>query len=328
MNGKHMMLLLAGLVGAALALTVLTRRAPAPAQAEPAEELLALRTLVLEEDKIPEEDRFLLYDQATGETFSLPGRQLLPVTLACETDLAAPREAIKAQAVADYTRFCRCRENGEAIPCHSESQWVWTTETALRERWGDDWETKLAGLREIVEEVYGQTLVWEGEPILAASCAISAGTTESAKALWGLDLPYLTPVISPGDPLCQGYLSEAELSPRELAARLEKAFPERTFDWTEPAEDWLTVEEHSQGDYVHAVTAGGEALTGTQFSEALGLRSTCFTVEVGELFRFVVRGWGQGLGMSRAGAVFLAQEGLDYADILAYYYPGVQLAAP
>src|SRR5687767_11552310 len=38
------------------------------------------------------------------------------------------------------------------------------------------------------------------------------------------------------------------------------------------------------------------------------------------------RGWGHGVGMSQYGALGLAREGWTYAQILAHYYPGTQLA--
>ena len=58
----------------------------------------------------------------------------------------------------------------------------------------------------------------------------------------------------------------------------------------------------------------------------LGLRSAAFTVEYkNELFTFDVLGYGHGVGLSQAGAQYLAQHGKNYQEILLHYYPGAAL---
>ena len=71
----------------------------------------------------------------------------------------------------------------------------------------------------------------------------------------------------------------------------------------------------------------GDALcTGEELREAFGLRSACFTLDTsGGEFQFTVKGWGHGVGMSQAGAAFLANQGASYQEILAHYYPGALL---
>ena len=68
------------------------------------------------------------------------------------------------------------------------------------------------------------------------------------------------------------------------------------------------------------------AVTGEELREALGLRSACFQLRVvDEVFQFTVHGWGHGVGMSQAGAAYLASQGESYQEILAHYYPGTGL---
>jgi len=45
----------------------------------------------------------------------------------------------------------------------------------------------------------------------------------------------------------------------------------------------------------------------------------------GEEVVFHVRGSGHGVGMPQYGADGMARAGFDFADILAYYYPGTEL---
>ncbi|MBQ9597275.1 MAG: hypothetical protein IJR34_03365, partial [Bacteroidales bacterium] len=44
--------------------------------------------------------------------------------------------------------------------------------------------------------------------------------------------------------------------------------------------------------------------------------------------RLVLRGkgWGHGVGLCQIGAAVMASRGFDYKQILAFYYPGSQLA--
>ena len=43
-------------------------------------------------------------------------------------------------------------------------------------------------------------------------------------------------------------------------------------------------------------------------------------------FWFHGRGWGHGLGLCQAGAYGMAAAGSDYREIVAHYYPGVEIA--
>ena len=56
------------------------------------------------------------------------------------------------------------------------------------------------------------------------------------------------------------------------------------------------------------------------------LRSSSLTLEAaGDTVTFYVTGYGHGVGMSQAGAAFLANQGASYQEILEHYYPGALL---
>ena len=91
-------------------------------------------------------------------------------------------------------------------------------------------------------------------------------------------------------------------------------------------EEWLKVLTRSEAGSVTAVQAGDRVLTGQQLRTLLGLRGAAFTVEYkNELFTFDVLGYGHGVGLSQAGAQYLAQHGKNYQEILLHYYPGAAL---
>ena len=70
----------------------------------------------------------------------------------------------------------------------------------------------------------------------------------------------------------------------------------------------------------------GDAQGDPALRQALGLRSTSFTVQYQSgNFSFTTRGYGHGVGLSQWGTKAMAEQGKSYADILAHYYPGTQL---
>lgn len=277
-----------------------------------------------------QEDLFTIYDTATGETISVAAEEFLPAALACEMDLSAPEEALKAQVVALYTFYSYQRAqntgSGADFACDSANWLVYVPRAAMEERWGEDFPAHYEKLQSIVQAVEGQLLTWEGEPICAAFFAISGGATEASANVWGQDFPYLQSVASPGDCLTGGYLSTVALTAEELQAAAQAAWPGEV-DFSGPEAEWVGGTETTPAGYVASAAVGGRPCTGEELREAFGLRSACFTLAHSQgLFQFTVHGWGHGVGMSQAGAAFLASQGAGYREILAHYYPGAALS--
>ena len=117
------------------------------------------------------------------------------------------------------------------------------------------------------------------------------------------------------------------LPPEELGQRIRAVRPEADAD--SPPESWLGAVARTDSGRVASVELCGVTLTGTEARRSLGLRSTDFDVSYdGENFVFTVRGYGHGVGMSQQGADLLAENGMDYAEILEHYYPGTELISP
>ncbi len=276
----------------------------------------------------PEHSAFTLADAATGQTLTVPDREFLAAAIACEMDLNAPQEALKAQAVAAYTYYSRQRQTGQPIACDTANWLVYVPASAMQERWGEDFDRYQALLDQVVDQVFGQTLTYGDELALTAYFAISPGSTEAVENVWspdaGEDHPYLQAVASPGDAFSDGYLSEAHFTPEEFREAAEEAFPQA--DLTGPVEEWLTGPVYTPSGMAKTAVLGGTTVSGGDLRGALGLRSASFTFTVDQAgFHFTVKGWGHGVGMSQAGAVFLAKRGADYREILAHYYPGTEL---
>ncbi len=283
-----------------------------------------------------EEETFTFYDVATDQVLTVPADEFLTAAVACEMDLSSPKEALKAQAVAAYTYYTRLKGSGQAnggdFACDSENWLVYVPQSAMQARWGEDYDKNLALLQGVVEEVRGQLLTWQGEPALTTYFAISSGSTEAAANIWDPGAseacPYLRPVASPGDRLSDGYSSTVTLTEEAFREAAAGSFAQGEPDLSGPAEEWLTDIEYTPAGTVKRARLGGVEVTGVEMRTVFSLRSACFSLTAqGGSLTFHVRGWGHGVGMSQAGAVFLAKQGADYKEILAHYYPGTQLTS-
>ncbi len=276
----------------------------------------------------PTEDSITVLDAAAGVLYTFAERDFLIYTVAAEMPASYHPEALKAQAVATYTYYTREKavNAGKADLQGADTAQVPTSfpqsysPEGLQEKWGNDYDKHLTAVAAAVDAVLGQTLTYEGEPILAVYHARNGGRTETAGVVWGKDYPYLSSVVSSAD---------AEKGSERVviaAADVAAAFAELTL--TGDAAAWIGKPTVTSAGTVTALTVGGTVFTGGQVRERLGLKSACFTVTyTAEGFVFEVKGHGHGVGMSQVGAGGMAAQGFTYKEILAHYYPGSSLSA-
>ena len=268
---------------------------------------------------------YRILNEADGTTLTVSEIDFLPCALLCEMPADAPAEALKAQAVAIQTTCRRLRgqnQNESAdFTCDTAAGRVYAPPEILARQYGEDWETTYTYIRALCAEVSGLSLYYGEERITAPYFPISAGCTQTYAQAWGgEDLPYLQAVVCPADRLHSEYRTTVRFTPQEITA----AFPAVSFT-ADPAE-WFSGPQVNFSGYVNQITLCGTSLTGTQIREALSLCSAAFTVNFdGEHFVFTTDGCGHGVGMSQSAAVYMAETGASYTDILACFYPGTQL---
>lgn len=77
---------------------------------------------------------------------------------------------------------------------------------------------------------------------------------------------------------------------------------------------------------VDKVSIGERLVDGSDFARLMGLPSSDFRIErVGDEYVFRTLGCGNGLGLSRQGAIAMANEGYDAEAIIENYYPGTTI---
>ncbi len=282
------------------------------------------------EDTAPSTDSepvFKVKNAETGEVTTFSEEEFLIGILSCEMAPSSPPEALKAQAVAAYTYYCRQRSAAADGVFSNVPDTLFTTGTTagLKERFGDQFDKWYGVLKDTVQAVKGERVLYNGEPITACYHAISAGLTEDAATVWGGNYPYLKPVDSSGDLAADGFETTVALTPDEVAEKLEAQ--NAAFTPSDKPTDWFQNPLTTDSGFVKTVTVCGTDFAGTALRTALSLRSACFTVEYQEdKFVFTVRGYGHNVGMSQAGAKYMATLGADYREILTHYYPGTVVA--
>lgn len=268
-------------------------------------------------------ENFKVLISETGETETLTREEYLFGVVAGEMPALYEEEALKAQVVCAYTFLkWRQKENSDKaydITDNYQIDQCYISEQKALEKWGSKADEYKQKIESAIKSVSGQALNYNGEIILSVYHAISGGTTESAKNVWGKEYPYLQPVSSVGDKLSANYITTVDTTKEKI---------EGCFSVTLPAglKGTFADFKRTSSGYVKSVKIGGKEFTGSQVREALGLKSTNFNVQLKDnIFTFTVYGYGHGVGLSQNGANYMAQQGSDYKEILAHYYKGTEI---
>ncbi|WP_458408345.1 SpoIID/LytB domain-containing protein, partial [Anaerotignum sp.] len=179
-----------------------------------------------------------------------------------------------------------------------------------QKKWGENYPFYAAKIRKAVKDTAGEIMVYEGNRILAAFHAQSAGRTEDAVHVWNSAVPYLQSVESRRDKNAPENETMVIFSEQELKEKLGGGD--------------ISILSRTDAGTVLEVQAGDAVFSGREVREKLGLRSANFKIEkTEEGILFTTYGYGHGVGMSQYGASFLAQEGKSYHEILRHYYQGI-----
>ncbi len=273
------------------------------------------------------EESIAVFMAQRGECETLSMRDYIIGVVAGEMPASYEEEALKAQALACVTlaRYMQ-RHNrnnpalsGGVISTDPGSYQAYLSVEEMRSRWGERFEEYYEKLCGAVDEVLPYALYYNGEPVLAAFHAVSSGKTESAKVVWGDDVPYLVSCESEGDRLSPGYASEKTVSPDELKASLGLVSDA-------PPEDWAGECAYSDAGTLLSAELCGQTFTGAELRRAFSLRSAAIKLRFdGENFVFSVSGYGHGVGLSQYGADYCARQGMRWREIVLHYYPGTEI---
>lgn len=228
-------------------------------------------------------------------------------------------EAQKAQAVVARTYTLRTTLFKEKHPSNAIC-----TDPGCCQGFRDPTEYLLSGgnrervamASQAISQTSGQVLMYQDMPIDATYFSCSGGKTEDALAVWGVDVPYLRSVTSPGEETAAHYWDSVQFSLEEFQRALGQKLEGSPYNW-------FGATTYTRGGGVENMLIGGRLYTGTDLRALLGLRSTAFSVSVAnDIVTITTRGFGHRVGMSQYGAQAMALNEKSYEEILMHYYPG------
>lgn len=273
-----------------------------------------------------------LYIKSEDRVAEVSMSQYLKEVVAAEMPAEFEPEALKAQATAARTYLvnrikagneqAKKDHKGADICSDSTHCKAWISEEERKKIWGAEkadayWQK----ISDAVESTAGVLITYNEQPISAVFHSTSSGFTENASDVWGGDVPYLVSVQSKGEEESPRYHSELTLTTEEFKKTVSENI--EGVNWEKELIGNIT---RSEAGGIKTISIGGVEVKGTKFRTMFGLRSTNVQISVdGENVNMNVTGFGHGVGMSQYGANYLASQGMNYVDILKYYYTGVSV---
>ena len=273
---------------------------------------------VFSADVTLDKDSFLIFLNETSEIKEISANDYIFSVIAANCPAEYHKEALKAEAVAAYTFALYKKQEASGKFDLNDIDQGYITEEALKEKWGDSYDETYKKFQEAVKEVKGQKILYNNSLAYTIRHDISSGKTEKAEGVLGKDYPYLTTVESVGDLLASDYLYEITVSVEEFKKTLQSLSISVGNDPSKYIEGVLKSEVGSVINYKIC----GKELSGEELKNIFSLPSLCFDISFSEnVFKITSKGKGNGVGLSRWGANYMAMQGSSYEEILSWYYP-------
>ena len=236
--------------------------------------------------------------------------------LAKEIPTTYEYEAIKAQTVIIRTYISR-RKLGVAQKGDLKAL---TTEE-MKNAWGDDYKKYYSLFESAIEATKNEVIYYDNQMIEPVYHRASAGKTRTAKAVYGVDIPYLQPVESAQDQIGE----DVVVDKADMVNKLKKDIPDLVA-YTEGLENQIQIVKRDESGYITSIQIGNILMTGEKFRTLMNIPSSNFEIEAKEK-RIVLKtkGVGHGVGLSQNGANLLAKQGKNYKEILGYYFKDVKV---
>lgn len=245
----------------------------------------------------------------------------LPGVIVCQISQESRKEALKCQAVIARTYIHRLMDGRSEI-WEEELDLDYLSESQQNIPWDKEKTAQyLEQCRQAAAETAGVVMQYEGRDILPLFHAVSAGRTRAGDE----NYPYLQSVESRWDMNREDYLQAMEWELPAFAG-LINGIPEAAEVTIDQLPSQIQTVKKDDAGYIVQMKVGTKTYSGEEIQYALGLPSSCFTLEGNsEGIRAISKGVGHGYGLSQAGADAMAGEGWGYQDILNYYYKNISL---
>lgn len=244
--------------------------------------------------------------------------EYVPAVTASQISWDSPKEAIKAQSIIARTNlYIRQREGKETEVLETAADNIKSMKMD-----GQELERFLI-FQEAADQTGGLVLKLNDQLKEIPYHSLSQGKTRDGAEVLGESYGYIPSVDTPEDIDSPLYVEGCYFSVQELENKLKEKYPGFVFGENGTVE----IKNTDSTGYVTEMQIGTQVFPGEEVKEALGLPSSCFTIQQleGEI-RFLCKGIGHGMGMSQYTAGKMAEQGKDYQEILSYFFPELQIS--
>lgn len=277
-------------------------------------------------------DKIKLLHVKSNEIEELGLDEYLLGVVSAEMPATFEQEALNAQSVVarTYTIYTISHNNGKHGEAHicddSKCCQAWISKEDRIAKWEENVrEENWRKIQLAVNNTKGKIITYNGEVIDAFFHSNSGGMTEVPVNVWGgTDYPYLKSVETSGEDAYSQYNSEVIITKDEFKNKILQKHRDFIIDYN--AEDCIKILEYNESGRIKTIKVGNLNLSGVEVRTLLGLKSANFEVILdGENIKFIVKGYGHGVGMSQTGADSMAKSGSHYEDIIKHFYSDVEI---
>ncbi len=256
-----------------------------------------------------QDDKIYVSLQTQGEITQIELETYLIGVVASEMPYSFELEAVKAQAVAARTFVS---QRGYEVDNTINSQ-VYKNEGELKEIFDENYEEMKVVVETAITKTKGEVITYQGNVISALFYSSNNGFSNDSQDYFSNEYPYLSSVESTWDLNFEHTTQTTTLTKNEVMDALDVS-----------GLDINNIVKYDNG-YINTIDIGSKTFSGREVRELLGLRSSCFTIEVADSVIIETVGYGHGVGMSQYGAQGMALEGYTYDEIIKHYYQGVEI---
>lgn len=265
------------------------------------------------DDEVKTKEVTVIYN---NENSTLNMEEYVVGVVACEMPASFNIEALKALSVAarTYARY-KIARNSEYVLKSDTSDQCYIGQEEMNKKWGNNFNKYYTKIYEAVSSTNNEIMVYNNEIIIPFYFAISNGYTENSENVFSQKLDYLVSVDSNWD---NSYNYKEE----------NKVFTVHEFEnliGISNIKSSDIIIERNITNRVAKIIIKGKEYKGTEFRKLLSLRSTDFSIKIGDNVEIHTKGYGHGVGMSEYGANTMASIGYTYDEILKYYYTGIKI---
>ena len=259
-------------------------------------------------------------DYKSDKILKIPFEDYIKGVLAGEIPTSFDLEALKAQAVAARSYALVQMEKNKEKEYDVENtvtNQVYLTDEELKDKWKNDYVSKINKVKLAVLETKGEYLTYDNEVVEALFFSTSTGMTENSEEVFSSKVPYLRSVASVWDEQSPVYEDTVSLDLNDFYSKLDLEYNDSIK---------CEVLENTSTGRVKKIRINGKEFNGRDVAAKLKLRSNYFSIIQNEKKVIInTKGYGHGVGMSQYGANGMAKEGYKYDTILKYYYQGTEI---